>query len=187
MKKTLLLLLFILLAQIMFAKETHMKNALVVYASFMGSTKEVAAKIKETLEDKGCKVDVMAAENKAVDLSKYGLVVIGSAIHGAQPHPDVVEFVNMNREALNKKPTAVFIVCITITSSKQDLREKAGHYPELIAVGFKPVSTAVFGGKANDGGWFGNMMGEWIMGIKTGDFRDWEKIETWAGEIAGEF
>ena len=129
----------------------------------------------------------MAAENKAVDMSKYALVVIGSAIHGAQPHPSAVEFVNANREALGKKNTAVFIVCITITSSKQDLREKASHYPELLSAGFKPVSTAVFAGKANDAGWFANKMGEWILGIKIGDFRDWAGIKAWAEELAGKF
>lgn len=180
MKNIILLSALILASPFIYAKETGMKNALIVYGSFMGSTKEVAERIKATLETRKYTVDIAPAASATGAINGYDLVVLGSAIHGATPHPDVLAYVEKNKTALQKARTAVFIVCITITSNKADKREAASHYPEKVAIGFTPVSTAVFGGICGDAGWFGNLMGELILGVKTGDYRDWKKIEEWA-------
>ena len=90
-----------------------------------------------------------------------------------------MEFVKANGVQLNDKKTAVFIVCMTIISSKAGKREKATHYSDKVSVNFKPLSKAVFAGLAKDGGWFGNWMGKVIFGIEPGDYRDWGKIEDW--------
>jgi menaquinone-dependent protoporphyrinogen oxidase len=179
MKNIILTLIFLLVTQIISAKEIPVKNVLIVYGSFLGSTKEIAEKLKTTLENKKISVDIMAAENKKEELAGYDMIIIGSAIHGAQPHPAVIGFIEKNRDALKLKRTAVFIVCITITSDKPDKKEAASRYPDKVAIGFTPVSTAVFAGTARDAGWFGNWMGKMILGIKPGDYRDWKKIEEW--------
>ncbi|MCE5300018.1 MAG: flavodoxin domain-containing protein [Spirochaetia bacterium] len=41
------------------------------------------------------------------DLGKYDTAIIGFAIHGATPHPDVLAFVEKNRTMLKEKRTAV--------------------------------------------------------------------------------
>jgi menaquinone-dependent protoporphyrinogen oxidase len=179
MKTLICILLTAVLTQFAFTGESITGRTLIVYGSFQGSTKEIAGKMKTILETKGIAVDIMPAENKKMDLSKYNLVIIGSAIHGGSPHPAILQFIKRNAGELSKKNTAVFVVCITIVSSKTNLREAALHYPEKVAVGFIPVSSVVFAGTSHNGGWFGNWIGKTVLGITPGDFRDWKKIEDW--------
>ena len=173
-----LFLVFLLSGQIS-ANEGKMKNVLIVYGSFSGSTKEVAEKMKSTLEKNKLRVDAMAADANKMDLKKYDLVIIGSAIRGDTPHEKVLGFVKANKEELEKKKVALFIVCITITSKYDEKRKNAEKYPGKIAGGLTPVSTAVFAGNAPSSGWFANIMGNLFLGIKPGDFRDWDKINEW--------
>jgi menaquinone-dependent protoporphyrinogen oxidase len=156
-----------------------LKNVLIVYGSFLGSTKEISSRMKTTLENRNYIVDLKSADEKVPNLSRYDLIIIGSAIHGGLPHPAVLNFVKSNLDTLKKKRTAVFIVCMTIASTKADKKEAAMHYPHKVAAGFRPESTAVFAGTARDGGWFGNLVGELMLGVKPGDYRDWKKIESW--------
>ncbi len=168
------------------AKGEHMKKALIVYGSFMGSTIEVANAVKEELEKAGFAVDARAAGENVPDMSGYSLVVLGSAIHGAAPHPDITAFVAENCGKLKQARTAVFIVCATITSANAKIRAKAEKYPEKVAVCFTPASTAVFGGVlgAPKGG-FERFMAGLFLGLKEfGDFRDWVKIRQWAKSLA---
>jgi menaquinone-dependent protoporphyrinogen IX oxidase len=161
-----------------------MKKILIVYASFKGATMEIAQKMKVILEVNNCAVDIEPAANHVRDLSDYDLVILGCAIHGDTPHPAMIEFVQANSGGLKMKETAIYMVCITITSTKAGKRENAAHYPEKISLGFTPYRTAVFGGIAGDAGWFGNLMAKLILGVRPGDFRDWKKIENWTLSLA---
>src|SRR5271157_312472 len=153
-----------------FAVEKPMKNILIVYGSFSGSTKGIAEKMKNSLESIKFKVELVPAAVRTMDLSKYDLVVIGSAIRAGKPHPDVLKFIEKNQEALKKKKTAVFIVCMSIISEKPENRARAEYYPEKVAIGFTPVSTAIFAGVVQD-----NWLQKLTLG-KPGDYRDWKKI-----------
>ena len=182
MRKIMFFILAMLLFSAGYAKEMKMEKVYIVYGSFMGSTKETAEFMKKELDKAGCSAQIAPAAQASADISGYDLVILGSAIHGAAPHPDIVAYVERNREALNKVPVAVFIMCATITSSDENTRKKAASYPGKVAVGFKPVSAAVFGGvigePKND---LERFMAKLFMGIeKFGDFRDWDKIKAWA-------
>ncbi len=175
----------LLAAQIAAAGKASMKQVLIVHGSFAGSTAEIADSMKAALDRAGCAARVMPASGRAIDLAPYDLVVIGSAIHGARPHEKVGQFIGANRAALERKPVAVFAACITVTSSKPDKVKAAQGYPALVAHGLKPVSKAVFAGKAPSSGWFGNLMGKLVLGITPGDYRDWKRIEAWAVSLTG--
>jgi menaquinone-dependent protoporphyrinogen IX oxidase len=157
-----------------------MKNVLIVYGSFSGSTAAIADTMKTVLAEKGCAVKTMPAGDGKTDLSTCDLVVIGSAIHGDNIHPDVRKFIDANRTDLIKKKVAVFVACITVTSNKPEKRAHAlAAYPGKVACGLSPVSATVFAGNAPSAGWFGNWMGKVILGIVPGDYRDWKKIKSW--------
>ncbi|MDD5675147.1 MAG: flavodoxin domain-containing protein [Chitinivibrionales bacterium] len=183
MKKAILTLLVLMLADVSNAQGVNMKNVLIVYGSFAGSTAAIADSMRSCLQTKNCAVDVMAAAGAAINLDKYDLVVIGSAIRGDNIHPKVKQFIDANRPALNKKKAAVFAVCITITSVKPQKREHARTYPGKVACGLHPVSNVVFAGNAPSAGRFGNWMGKMIFGIVPGDYRDWKAIKTWAESL----
>jgi menaquinone-dependent protoporphyrinogen oxidase len=175
----------LLAVQLSGAKDVHVKNALIVYGSYAGSTAEIADSMKAALGRAGVTAYAIPASGLTVDLSPYDLVVIGSAIHGARPHPKVGEFIAANRTELERKKLAVFAVSIMITSVREGARKAAEAYPDKVAHGLAPISTAVFAGKAPPSNWFGSLMGKLILGITPGDYRDWKKIEAWAVSLPG--
>jgi len=185
MKKIIIALLAIMIYAGVQAKDTNVKNVLIVYASFMGSTQETAEFMAKELKALKHNVKVVSASAAAEDISKYDLLILGSAIHGGTPHPDMTKYVADNYTALTKAKAAVFIQCATITSAKEYTREKAKHYPEKVAIGFTPVSTAVFGGVvAEPKSGFEKFMGKLFLGLeKYGDFRNWEEIKKWTSGL----
>lgn len=161
------------------------KNILIVYGSFSGSTKEIVDSMKTYLAASSAVVDIMPAEKNKIDVSKYDMIVIGSAIHGNAPHPKILEFINMNRDELSKKKVAIFIVCGTITSTKKSKRDNALTYPDKVAKGLKPVSKTVFAGYlAPSKNKFEAFMGKTLLGVVSGDYRDWGKIKKWICDVS---
>lgn len=184
MKKTVWYLSILIMAVFSAANGAGMKNVLIVYGSFSGSTAEIADSMKARLTEKGCMVQTQPAEGSQTDLSNFDLVIIGSAIRGDNIHPKIKEFIDANRSSLSRKKVAVFVVCITVTSSNPKKKEHAlSSYPDKAACGLSPISKIVFAGKAPSGGWIGNWMGKVILGIVPGDYRDWNKIKGWAGNL----
>jgi menaquinone-dependent protoporphyrinogen IX oxidase len=121
-----------------------MKNVLIVYSSFSGSTAEIADSMKTYLEKENCIVDIKIADDKICDFTKYDFIILGSAIHGDNPHENILKFININRTELVKKQVAVFAVCITITSSKEKRKINTQTYPDKIANGLIPINKIVF-------------------------------------------
>jgi menaquinone-dependent protoporphyrinogen oxidase len=185
MKRILFVSMVLLAARASDAKEVDVRSVLIVYGSYAGSTAEIADSMKVALGRTGVTAYTIPASGLTVDLSPYDLVVIGGAVRGAKVHEGVLKFVSANRAALEKKPVAVFVACITATSSKADRRKAAEAYPNQVAAGLPVVSLAVFAGKAPPSGWFGNLMGKLVLGITPGDYRDWKKIEDWAVSLPG--
>ncbi|HBU70499.1 MAG TPA: hypothetical protein DEE98_08995 [Elusimicrobia bacterium] len=181
--KVIIYLLLMLSTQLLSAKGTEMNNVLIVYGSYAGSTAEVAEKMKDYLEKEGCVVEILSAEGKQIDIEKYDMVIIGSAIHGGKPHENIIKFVDANRVSLNSKKIAVFAVCSFVTSSKENNRKLAQTFPDRVASGLTPFSKAVFAGNIKSLGWFMNYMGKIALGVKPGDYRDWNKINEWAESL----
>ncbi|MBN2754647.1 MAG: flavodoxin domain-containing protein [Candidatus Goldbacteria bacterium] len=181
MKKIIMMLLGIMIFSAAQAKDANVKNILIVYGSFMGSTQETAEFMAKELKALKHNVKTVPAASAAEDISKYDLLILGSAIHGGAPHPDMTKYVADNYTALTKAKAAVFIQCATITSAKEYTREKAKRYPQKVAIGFTPVSTAVFGGLVTEPkNGFEKFMGKLILGLeKYGDFRNWDEIKKW--------
>src|SRR5512139_1369779 len=86
---------------------------LVTYASRLGSTAGVAEAIGKTLMDNGAQVEVRRMED-VTDLTPYSGVVAGSAIRNKQWLPEAVQFVQTHQAALQQKPFAAFLVCMTL-------------------------------------------------------------------------
>jgi menaquinone-dependent protoporphyrinogen oxidase len=95
---------------------------LVTYASENGSTAGVAQAIGKTLVEGGASVEVRAMRD-VKDLASYQAVVAGSAIHGGQWLPEAMQFVRTHRAALNQKPFAAFLVCMTLSMQNGKYRE----------------------------------------------------------------
>ena len=162
-------------------------KALVTYASWSGTTAEVAECLRESLQADGLDVD-LAATRSVADIDQYALVVAGTAIRMGRTHSDYRSFIARHRDVLAKTKFAAFIVCGTLKEKNEKTCSEAGTFlasaleaaPELA-----PIATATFGGAIAKRrlSWPYRLMFR-LMGEKGGDWRDWNAIKSWGHEVA---
>lgn len=164
------------------------KKVLVAYASFSGSTAETAEFIRKKLLEKKIEADAMPV-NKVKSLEGYDAVIIGSGIMMGKMKSSAVSFAQKFKEALSKKPVAFFLVCLTMQKDTPESRKTASGYIDPVRAFIKPFSEGLFPGRIE----FKKIpfpfslvmqMPAMKKEIPEGDWRDWGKVEKWAGEIA---
>jgi menaquinone-dependent protoporphyrinogen oxidase len=159
-------------------------RVLVTAASRHGATHEIADAIAAGLERRGVDAGVQRAE-ELMSLDGYDAFVIGSAVYVGRWLDTARELVESNASALAERPVWLFssgplgppdalkpegdpvdVAAIAEAVSAQDHRVFAGRLDrKLLSFGEKAVVLAVR--------------------APEGDFRDWEAIDGFAGEIAG--
>jgi len=165
-------------------KEENVGNKiLVAYASRAGSTGEVAEAIGKVLCDGGAAVDVRLAK-EVTDLSPYRAVVVGSGIRVGKWLPEAVEFVEGHREALSRMPVAYFAVCLTLREDTEENRREVAAYLDPVREVVQPVDVGLFAGVMD----YSKLPFTFRLMMKAmkspeGDFRDWEAIRAWAGQV----
>jgi menaquinone-dependent protoporphyrinogen oxidase len=158
-------------------------KTLVAYASRAGSTIEIAARIAEMLTSKGVQVDLMPVE-KVKGVSGYNSIILGSAIRVGKILPEAMKFVENYQVELQSIPFGVFVVCMTLNQDTEENRIIVSDYLNPLRALVKPTSEGLFAGvmdlkKLN---LLEKMMMK-VMKAPLGDFRDWERIETWGGKV----
>ena len=157
---------------------------LVAYATKAGSTAEVAAEIGRVVESKsGCKVDVHPV-GKLKEVSGYDTVIIGSAIRAGKWLPEATKFVEKQRDALSQVPVAFFTVCLTLSEDTEENRREVAAYLDPVREVLQPVDVGLFAG-VMDYSKLSFLLRLMMKKMKSpeGDFRDWEAIRAWAGQV----
>ena len=161
---------------------------LVGYASKYGATQEIAHRIGHTLKDAGLEAAISSAD-QVTDLDGYDAVILGSAVYAGMWREQAIQFLEENENSLSSKPTWFFSSGPTDEGDPVELL-KGWRFPEAqqpIADRIQPRDITVFHGSLDPSRLnFAERM--IIKGIKTptGDFRDWEIVQTWAQSIARE-
>ena len=166
---------------------------LVVYASKYGSTRGIAERIADSLNESGQQAAAVPA-SKAGMLDGYDAFVIGSAAYMGSWLTEAAGFVRRNAALLRAKPVWLFssgpIGTATVDAQGRDVREAT--VPKEIAEfrsSIEPRDHHVFFGafdhtKLN----FTHRLVYALPAMKSlltdGDFRDWDEIDSWAKEIA---
>lgn len=159
------------------------RRVLVAYATWAGSTAGVAERVAEVLNRSGLAAE--AARAKEVrDVSPYGAVVLGTAVHAGKLHPDALKFLDRNKADLGSKPFAAFVVCLAMKESDEKSRATAGAYLDPVRLRIKPLSEGLFAG-AYDPQKLGFVERQIMKMIKAppGDFRKWDEVEVWAASL----
>lgn len=156
-------------------------KVLVTAASKHGSTEEIARAIGDVLEERGHQVDMAAAEDVG-SLQGYGAVVLGSGVYAGHWLKPAMELVERSGEALREIPVWLF------SSGPLGDPPKPEEDPVDVAQVVETTRAEahrVFPGKLTkkDLG-FGEKAIVTALRAPEGDFRDWEDIRAWAGEIA---
>ena len=157
---------------------------LVAYATKAGSTAEVAAEIGRVVESKsGCKVDVHPV-GKLKEVGGYDAAIIGSAIRAGKWLPEATKFVEKHRDALSQVPVAFFTVCLTLSEDTEENRRTVAAYLDPVREMVQPVDVGLSAGMMDYSklSFLLRLMMK-KMGSPEGDFRDWEAIRAWAGQV----
>ena len=162
-------------------------RVLVVHASRLGSTREIADRIAMRLDGLGVHATSMPADGPA-DPATYDAVVIGSGVYGGHWIPSAVDFARRFRHTLAARPVWLFssgpVGAKAVTHTPGVPKEIA----ELSAF-IEPRGHRVFAGsldrsRVDDAGF---SLGERFIAkrlVPEGDFRAWNEIAAWADSIA---
>ena len=166
---------------------TDGKKILVAYQSYCGTTSEVAQSIGNIFCKHGAKVDVRNIDNIKT-ISSYDAVVVGSAVKSSSWYSNAIEFVKENQSQLKQIPVVYYLTCLALYFDTKGARDTANSYFNSVLKAVpkvKPKEMQAFGGVLDYSKL--NMMYKMVMkskmkqkGIPEGDFRDFQKIESWA-------
>ena len=158
-------------------------RVLVTAASRHGATREIAAAIADGLSRRGVEADVRPTE-ELTSLDGYDAFVVGSAVYIGRWLEPAQRLVDDHEEKLAAAPVWLF--------SSGPLGPPDALKPEgdpVDVAGFMEKTAAldhrVFAGRLDRkllG--FGEKAVVVAVRAPEGDFRDWEAIDAWAGEIA---
>jgi menaquinone-dependent protoporphyrinogen oxidase len=145
---------------------------LITYYSVRGSTKEIAERIGSVLSTKimsPLTVEVLPME-QVTEPSKYNFVIIGSPVHNFVWVKYASSWLSTNGAALSNIAVWAFSVGTPFAVAISKNVKLEGHV--LFNGRFlKSHATTKFN------------FWRRVFGGKFGDFRDWEKIDKWVGEI----
>jgi len=182
----------------------------VTYATFAGSTVEVAQAVGEELAKGGFQVDVLPI-GEVGDLQGYGAVVVGAPMILGW-HRAARRFLRRHRKALQRLPLAVFVMAISLTETGEtsvdgvpvtldeqltkpprspgrlSFRERyatLANYLQPILRVARPASIGMFAGRLEYGRlkWWAVLFVMVIIQATAGDRRNWPAIRAWAAGL----
>ncbi|MBN1543063.1 flavodoxin domain-containing protein [candidate division KSB1 bacterium] len=165
---------------------------LIAYSTGFGTTKEIAEKLADVLEESSELTIKIASLDQVGSLQTFDGVIVGSSVRADRPTANVRDFFSIHHHELIDKKVAIFAVCLS--ANCREGREKVKNdyikqildkYPDI-----HPLSVEAFGGKI-DFERLNPVMQSLMKKVlqKTGlpdtgsiDTRDWEFIVQW-GEM----
>jgi len=161
-------------------------RVLIAYETRFGSTAEVADAVADVLRDGGITVEVRRASEVA-DPAPYDAVVVGAPVYSRRWLTAACRWVGRHERLLERRPVWFFALGIRVPDGPH---ASARHTLRLLrrlhqmAPTVVPRDVALFAGAVNPA----------IVGIReqlqlrifrprTGDFRDWQRIRGWAGQV----
>ncbi|MFF5204367.1 flavodoxin domain-containing protein [Streptosporangium sp. NPDC000396] len=156
-----------------------MTKVLVAYGSARGSTREIAGWIGRTLIEQGLEAEVRSAA-EVRDVDAYDAVVLGGAVYFGRWHRHARALVRRCARRLAERPVWLFSSGPLQAIGDREATPPAGAERARRRIGAR--ESVVFGGCLRDDarGFPAAIMAR----TAAGDFRDPERIEAWARDIA---
>ncbi|MGW7329204.1 flavodoxin domain-containing protein [Streptomyces sp. NPDC054840] len=159
------------------------KRVLVAYGTKHGATAGIASEIGRTLREDGLDAVVVPADD-VEDVAGYDAVVLGGALYAGHWSGKAKRCAERNEHLLKHRPVYLFSSGPVDSSAEQhDIAPVAAVAREMERIGAREHVT--FGGSITSGtpGFIARAM---VRAGKGGDFRNPERIRTWAHHISAE-
>jgi len=157
-------------------------RVLVVAASKHGATAEIATALGQALAHRGITAAVADAEDVA-DLEEYDAVVLGSAVYAGRWRKAARELAERHGAFLSSRPVWLFSSGPVGDPLKPE--EDPVDVEQIVTI-VGARGHRVFAGKI-DKSRLGLAEKALVKSLKVpeGDYRNWDDVAAWAGEIAG--
>lgn len=180
-------------------------HVLIVYGTSFGATKGTSEEVARILREENLDVRVVdAQEEKIKDISEYGLVIVGSSLANCRWNGQAEDFLKRFHHELEHRKLALFVSSVAPIAEREGNTEdvaktrKIALEDKISKYGLKPIMTALFGGilNYNKMGWItrksmeaafkSRLQNSGFKEVEPGvyDLRDWDKIRSWARELA---
>ncbi len=157
-------------------------TVLVAAASKHGATQEIAEAIGRALGERGLDADVAKIEEVA-GLDAYEAVVLGSAVYVGNWLEPARRFVDEYGDELAERPTWLFSSG-PLGDPPRPTEEKAVQVDEIVER-TRARDHRLFAGRLDKSRLsFPERAVVLAVRASDGDFRDWDEIAAWAGDIA---
>lgn len=160
------------------------KPVLITYATWSGSTAEVAEYLAKSFAQAG--IPVVLQPMKAVKtVNEFSAVILGTAVRIGKIHRDASKFVRRHQRELGDLPTACFVVCMTAKDPTPENQTTTAGYLDQLGGSLKPQSKIAFAGVWRASA-FPFPLNRILRAsqMEEGDYRNWEVISAWGDEIA---
>ena len=174
-----------------------MARILILFSTTDGHTVKICRRLQERIEQDGHQATVVSvADAPGPDLDAFDQFVFVASIRYGKHGRAVVEFINANRQLLERKPNAFFSVNIVARKPEKSDPETNPYLQKFLRqIAWRPGRLAVFAGKLDYPryGAFDRFMIRLIMLMTKGptdpatviEFTDWKKVETF-GQVISE-
>jgi len=122
-----------------------MTRTLIVYGTTEGHTESIAGVIADVIRGHGDDVQTVDINEVRDTLPDgYDGVIVGASIHMGKHDKQVVEFVQKNRDQLDRLPSAFFSVSLAAHGDHEEAEGYVAQFEQ--ATGWRPTKIALFGG-----------------------------------------
>ena len=158
-------------------------NVLVAYASKHGATAEIAEAIAEVLRSAGHDAQVAAAEIAPAP-DGYEAVVLGSAVYAGSWLEPAITYARAHAATISALPCWLFSSG-PLGEPEPPVENQPAELGELAAL-LRPRWHTLFAGRYDpETLGFGERAIMTAVKAAPGDYRNWDRIRRWAGDVAG--
>jgi menaquinone-dependent protoporphyrinogen oxidase len=173
-----------------------MPRTLIAYSTVDGHTLRICRRGQQLLEGLNCSVVLFdISTGHFLDLTAFDIVVIGGSVRYGKHRPALYQFIESNREALDRKPGAFFSVSLVARKAGKDTPESN---PYVRAFRRKttwvPMQVGVFAGKIDYPrySFMDRQVIRIIMSLTNGptdptastEFTDWQAVDKFAHRVS---
>ena len=173
-----------------------MSKILILYSTVDGHTLRICRRLEAVIVSAGhAALLAELREDTRISLDAFDRVVIGASIRYGKHRPCVAAFLRANRQALERKKTALFSVNIVARKPNKNTPQTNPYLRSLVQeIGWRPALLEVFAGKLDYPrySFWDRQIIRFIMLLTRGptdpqsvvEYTDWRQVERFAATIA---